>query len=130
MYLFLRNEILTRDWFGPIRDILHKRGWVGTGTCPFFFCSGKNNVDHLFLFFLWLKSVVLDVTVKIFFRVNWFSFLILLISWSLQLNADEMQAFLLVVSVIYWFLWTHRNNLCFSQQNVFTTKRTSDGQKS
>lgn len=41
-----------------------------------------------------------------------------IINFVLTLNNVNRQGFLLVVSVVYWTLWKHRNDRCFNDYTV------------
>lgn len=44
------------------------------------------------------------------------------IKYAVSLQSSKKIAFLLIVSVICWTLWKHRNKICFQNKHVKTTK--------
>lgn len=108
MWLTSHNTIL-------IKDNLAIRGWVGDHTCQF--CSYAETVAHLFLTCSLAQQVWFWLGKSQNYMHTWTQF-DNIVTFAMQLLVTKRLVFLVVLSVVCWTLWKHRNARCFTNCRV------------
>lgn len=112
MWLVSHNTILTKD-------NLVKKGWTGSTQCQF--CYHLEYVDHLFILCNLAQQVWfwLEKSQNVIYQWHTWEDLI---KFADTLGASDCAGFLIVLSVVVWTLWKHRNDLCFNNSSIKTAR--------
>lgn len=103
MWMVFKQRITTRDQ-------MIKRGWPGNPQCSF--CSLPESVEHIFLHcqfvkFLWFWMGDCQLLYPHWSNMND------LLCFANCLPKNEKEAFLIVISALFWALWKIRNDIYY-----------------
>lgn len=104
IWLTMYKKILTKD-------TLTRKGWVGNNQCHF--CIDHETRDHLFLTYPLAHQIWFYLGKSQHFLPYWFTWEDIF-QHALNLPKFECICLLVVLSVVCWTLWKHRNKVCFN----------------
>ena len=104
MWLLAKNKILTKVK-------LQSKGWQGNTQCHF--CSGVEDVNHLFLLYPFVQKIWFWMGHSSYFYKDWTSIQDI-INFASRLSKAHQTAFLVMFSAFCWTVWKIRNDRCFN----------------